>query len=38
MMGLKILRYDDDVIADYGNITDYIDDKSQYGTINFKEK
>jgi hypothetical protein len=37
-MGLKVLRYDDDILAEYGNLTEYMNDKSNYGTINFKEK
>lgn len=38
LMGLKILRYDDDIVAEYGNKTEYLLDKSNYGTVNFKEK
>lgn len=38
MMGLKILRMDDHVLAEHANITEYINNKSNYATINFKEK
>jgi hypothetical protein len=38
-MGFKIIRYDDDIIADYGgNVTEYLADSSNYGTMPFKEK
>ena len=33
-----MLRFDDDIVAEYGNVTEYILDKSNYGTVNFKEK
>lgn len=38
MMGLKILRMDDHVLAEHANVTEYINNKSNYATINFKEK
>lgn len=38
-MGFKIIRYDDETITEYGgNKTEYLADKSNYGTILFKEK
>jgi len=38
-MGFKIIRYDNETIAEYGgNVTEYLADKSQYGTMKFKEK
>lgn len=38
MQGLKILRYDDDIVEEYGNKTEYLLNKKVYGTVNFKEK
>lgn len=39
MQGLKVLRYDDEYIEEAGgNKTEYLLNKSNYGTINFKEK
>ena len=37
-MGFKVLRYDDDIVAEYGNKTEYLANKSHYSTIQFKEK
>ena len=39
-MGLKFLKYDDDVIAAMDNDTfnAYIEDRNNYGTIEFKPK
>jgi hypothetical protein len=38
-MGFKVLRYDEDVLADYTNVTtDYIDNKTEYSTLFFKKK
>lgn len=36
MMGFKILRYDDSIIAEHGNKTEYILNKTNYGTMVFK--
>ena len=39
MQGMKWLRYDDEYIDQYeGNKTEYLLNKSNYGTVNFKEK
>jgi hypothetical protein len=37
-MGFKVLKYDDDLIGAMDTVAKkaYIDDKSNYGTINFK--
>ena len=37
-MGFKVLRYDDDIVAEYSNITDYLDNKTEYSTLVFKKK
>lgn len=37
-MGFKILRYDDDQIAEYSNITDLHKNKTAHSTILFKPK
>ena len=37
-MGFKILRYDDSIVSEHGNKTEYLLDKSKYGTILFKDK
>jgi hypothetical protein len=37
-MGLKILRYDDEIIEDYGNKTTYMETKTNYGSVFFKSK
>lgn len=37
-MGFKIVRYDDETIAEYGgNKTEYLADKSHYGTMLYKK-
>lgn len=38
MMGFKILRYDDNIVAEYGNKTEYLKNKTNYGTMIFKTK
>ena len=39
-MGFKVVRYDDNKLAHYGytNETDYLNNKTEYSTIIFKEK
>lgn len=38
-MGFRILRYDDEVLANYANVTaDYIDNKSNYASMQWKKK
>lgn len=39
-MGLKLLKYDDDIIGamDNDTLSAYIEDRSNYGTILFKPK
>ena len=36
-MGFKILRYDDDIVAEYGNKTEYLANKTHYATMFFKK-
>lgn len=36
-MGFKVLRYDDEVVAEYSNKTDYLDNKTEYSTMAFKK-
>lgn len=36
MMGFKILRYDDSIVAEYGNKTEYLLNKTNYGTMFYK--
>ena len=36
-MGLKILRYDDDLLAGQEDLDAYLDDTANYGSIDFKE-
>jgi len=37
-MGLKILPYDDEILAKYANVSDYINNKTNYGTYYFTLK
>lgn len=37
-MGFKIVRYDDDIVADHGNKTEYLANKTHYSTMLFKDK
>lgn len=37
LQGFKILPYDDDLLAAQANVTDYLNNKSNYGTIMFKQ-
>lgn len=37
-MGFKVLRYDDDIVAEYSNMTDYLNNKTEYSTIVYKKK
>jgi len=37
-MGFKIVRYDDDIVADHGNKTEYLANETHYSTMLFKDK
>jgi len=37
-MGFKVLRYDDSLISEYGNVTYLENNKTEHSTIIFKEK
>jgi len=37
-MGIKILPYDDEILNKYSNVSDYLENKTNYGTYHFTLK